>query len=335
MLPRISHNIYNFKKVTNLISRMTKINTSKLRDFNREVIIEKISIAAKEVILTNDRMTFIERMISLSKLLMNYDLHFSTVYRNLDEKAQDPTYFVAAYIDTKDIDQALWVYRMVRLLTRYILLYDRFFETGNNRYRLLARKVRKSINEYILNSDDKDLLNYSIDFSLKQFWTFWKFEKIVKHRTLEGHSFSYKEIRHFNQFKSSDASIIYARVLAAKLPSFNENVSLVLHYNQALLDLLDDWQDIEDDVQEDMPNVFIMASLEVVPYNKLKNSSRARLRKILVDALNSSSKSVLRLVNEYQASVKNIFIPDNFSFLKVLSDHHAYALRTLIWPAKS
>ena len=311
---------------------MTKINNLKFRDFNKEEIIEKISIAAKEITLRTDRVTFIERMISLSKLLMKYDLHFSSIYRTMDEKAQDPSYFVAAYIDTKDIDQALWIYRLVRLLTRYILLYDRFFEIGNNRYKLLARRVRRSINEFLLNADDNEFLHYSIDFSLKQFWTFWKFEKVVKCRMLEGHSFSYKEIRHFNQFKSSDASIVYARVLDARLPSFNENVSLVLHYNQALLDLLDDWQDIEIDVQEDMPNVFVMASLEVVPYNKIKNSNHARLRKIIVDALDSSSTSVLKLINEYQASVKNIFIPDNLAFLKVLSDHHANALRRLIWP---
>jgi hypothetical protein len=275
-------------------------------------------------------MTFIERMISLSKLLMKYDLHFSSAYKTVDEKAQDPSYFVAAYIDTKDIDQALWIYRIVRLLTRYILLYDRFFEIGNNRYKLQARRVRKSIDEFLLNADDREFLHYTLDFSLKQFWTFWKFEKVIKRRTIGGHSFSYKEIRYFNQFKSSDAAIVYARVLDARLPSFNENVSLVLHYNQALLDLLDDWQDIEDDVQEDMPNVFVMASLEFVPYNKIKNSSRARIRKIIVDTLGSSS-TVLRLINEYQASVRNILIPDNLSFLKILSDHHAHALRKIIW----
>ena len=310
---------------------MTKINNSKFKYFNKEVIIEKLSIAAKEITLTNDRLTFIERMISLSKLLMKYDLLSSSVYRTLDEKAQDPSYFVAAYIDTKDIDQALWIYRIVRLLTRYILLYDRFFEIGNNRYKLLARRVRRLIIEYLLNADDREFLHYSIYFSLKQFWTFWKFEKVVKCRMLEGHFFSYNEIRHFNQFKSSDASIVYARVLVARLPNFNENVSLVLHYNQALLDLLDDWQDIEDDVQEDMPNVFVMASLEFVPYNKIKNSSRARIRKIIADTLDSSS-TVSRLINEYQTSVRNILIPENFAFLKVLSDHHADALRKVIWP---
>ena len=47
MPSRISHNTHNFKKVTNLILHMSKINTSKLIDFNKEVIIEKISIAAK------------------------------------------------------------------------------------------------------------------------------------------------------------------------------------------------------------------------------------------------------------------------------------------------
>jgi hypothetical protein len=48
--------------------------------------------------------------------------------------------------------------------------------------------------------------------------------------------------------------------LDAILPSFSENVSLILHYNQAFLDIQDDWEDIEDDVKEDMPNVFVMAA---------------------------------------------------------------------------
>ena len=314
---------------------MIEGNTSKFKDTNMEDIIEKISVAVKEITLANNRMTFIEQMISLSKLLMAHDLHISSAYKGVDEKAQDPTYFVAAYYDTNDIDQALWIHRMVRLLARYILLYDRFFELGENKYKNLARKVRRSINELLANSNDKDHLDYSIDFSLKQFWTFWNFEKIVKRRLLEGHTFSYKEIRNFNQLKSSDASIVYAKVLDAKLPSFNENVSLILHYNQALLDLLDDWQDIEEDVQEDMPNVFVMASLEVVPYSKIKNSNHLMVRNIILDALDSSNVSVIGLVNEYQASVKNISIPDKLGFLRVVSDYHADTLKSTILPSPS
>jgi hypothetical protein len=309
---------------------MVEIDNTNLGDKGQKVIIDKISKAAKELSFPNDKMTFIKQMISLSKLLMMYDLHLSTTFRTIDEKAQDPTYFVATYFDTKDIQQALWVYRMVRLLARYILVYDRYFETGNNRYAFLARKVRKSINKIFENEINRHHLKYSIDFSLKQFWPFWKFEQILKSRIIEGNTFSYNEIRNFNLFKSSDASLIYARVLDAKLPSFSENVSLVLHYNQALLDLIDDWEDIEEDIQEDMPNVFVMAAIENVPYKIIKNSSDARIRTIILDSLDSSRSSIIRLVNEYHLSIKSISIPANLVFLKLLFNHHADTLREVI-----
>jgi hypothetical protein len=309
---------------------MGKINTTNLGDKGRKVIIDKISKAAKELSFPNDKMTFIEQMISLSRLLMRYDLHISTTFRTIDEKAQDPTYFVATYFDTKDIQQALWVYRMVRLLARYILVYDRYFETGKNRYAILARKVRKSINKIFENEIDRHHLKYSIDFSLKQFWPFWKFEQILKSRIIEGNTFSYNEIRNFNLFKSSDASLIYARVLDAKLPSFSENVSLVLHYNQALLDLIDDWEDIEEDIQEDMPNAFVMAAIENVPYNAIKKCNVTNIRDTILNSLESSNSPIMRLVDEYHASIRNISIPSNLVFIKLVSDHHADTLRKTI-----
>jgi hypothetical protein len=306
---------------------MGEINTTNLGDTGQKIIIDKISKAAKELSFPNDKMTFIEQMISLSSLLMRYDLHISTTFRTIDEKAQDPTYFVATYFDTKDIQQALWVYRMVRLLARYILVYDRYFETGKNRYAILARKVRKSINKIFENEIDRHHLKYSIDFSLKQFWPFWKFEQILKSRIIEGNTFSYNEIRNFNLFKSSDASLIYARVLDAKLPSFSENVSLVLHYNQALLDLIDDWEDIEEDIQEDMPNAFVMAAIENVPYNTIKKCNVTNIRYTILNSLESSNSPIMRLVDEYHASIRNISIPSNLVFVKLVSDHHANSLR--------
>jgi len=306
---------------------MGEINTTNLGEKGQKVIIDKISKATKELSFPNDKMTFIEQMISLSRLLMRYDLHISTAFRTIDEKAQDPTYFVATYFDTKDIEQALWVYRMVRLLTRYILVYDRYFETGKNRYAILGRKVRKSINKIFENEIDRHHLKYSIDFSLNQFWPFWKFEQILKSRIIEGNTFSYNEIRNFNLLKSSDASLIYARVLDAKLPSFSENVSLVLHYNQALLDLIDDWEDIEEDIQEDMPNAFVMAAIENVPYNGIKKYDVTHIRDTILKSLESSNSHIVRLVDEYHASIRNISIPSNLVFIKLVSDHHVDTLR--------
>jgi len=224
------------------------------------------------------------------------------------------------------------VYRMIRLLARYVLLYDKFFETKNNRYVLLARKVRRSINNILANEIDRHHLKYSIDFSLKQFWPFWRFEQIVKSRILEGSTFSYNEIRNFSLSKSSDASTIYARVLDAKLPSFSENVSLVLHFNQALLDLMDDWQDIEEDIRGDMPNVFVMAAIENVPYGIIKKYDTTKLRNSIMNSLESSKSPIIRLVDEYHASIRNISIPSNLVFIKLVSDHHADTLRKAISP---
>jgi hypothetical protein len=132
-------------------------------------------------------------------------------------------------------------------------------------------------------------------------------------------------MRNFNLSKSSDARLVYAKVLDAKLPSFNENVALVLHYNQALLDIQDDWEDIEDDVQEDMPNIFVMAAVNNISYDRIKKSNHDAIRKFVLNG--TTSGSVDRLINELQASSESISIPDNFSFLKFLSDRYANNLR--------
>ncbi|MFZ0327080.1 MAG: hypothetical protein WAL66_07235 [Nitrososphaeraceae archaeon] len=314
---------------------MTENNKSKSKNFDTGVIIDKISKAAAELSNTTNPLNFIEQMISISVLLIEYDPPLSDIIRTIDEKAQDPSYFIAAYFDTKDIAKALWIYRVVRLLAKYILLSDRFYEIGNDSYALLAERVRESVNEYLRSESDTQHLSYSIPYSLEQFSTFWKFEQIVKSRILGNYAFSYAEIRHFNLSKSSDASIVYAKVLDAKLPSFNENVALVLHYNQALLDIHDDWEDIADDVQEDMPNIFVMAALENIPYNIIKNSSHEMIREVVLNGADISSAQVIRLVNDIEASVRNVSIPDIFGFLKSLSDRYADTLRKTISVAYS
>jgi hypothetical protein len=307
--------------------------TSTLSDSENRDYLDKISRSARDLNSTAiDTILFVEQMVSLSALLNSFDRNFNNSFPAIDENAQDPTYFIAAYFDTKNIAEALWVYRIVRSLTRYILLSDRFYETGNDRYALLAKQVHKTVNEILLQSSESNAqhLIHSIDYSLEQFSAFWKFEQIIRCRILENYTFSYTELRHFNLSKSSDASLVYSKVLDAKLPTFNENVALVLHYNQALLDILDDWEDIEDDVQEDMPNIFVMAAVDNIPYNRIKKSRQDMIRKIVLSATNSSGGSVSRLVNELHASSKSISIPEKFAFLKSLSDRYADTLKRKI-----
>jgi hypothetical protein len=303
------------------------------RDSESRVYLDKISKSIRDLNSTTDTLLFVQQMVSLGALLSSFDRNLDNTFSGIDENAQDPTYFIAAYFDTKNIAESLWVYRIVRSLTRYILLSDRFHETGNKRYALLAKQVHKSVNELLRSGLDVQHLIYSIDYLLGQFSAFWKFEQIIKRRIFKNYTFSYAEIRHFNLAKSSDASLVYAKVLDAKLPSFNENVALVLHYNQALLDIQDDWEDIEDDVQEDMPNIFVMAAVDSIPYDRIKKSRQDMLRKIVLTATNSSGGPVSRLVSELHASSKSVSIPENFAFLKSLSDRYADALRRKIFSA--
>jgi hypothetical protein len=305
--------------------------TSNLSNFENRVYLDKISKSVRDLKSTNDTLLFVQQMVSLGALLSSFDRNLDNSFPTIDENAQDPTYFIAAYFDTNNIADALWIYRIVRSLTRYILLSDRFYETRNDRYVLVAKQVRKSVNELLLQSQhNAQHLIYSLAYLLEQFSAFWKFEQIMKRRILKNYNFSYAEIRHFNLAKSSDASLVYAKVLDAKLPSFNENVALILHYNQALLDIQDDWEDIEDDIQEDMPNIFVMAAVENVPYNRIKNSRRDLIRKVVLSETNSSGGHVISLVNELQASSNRVSIPENFAFLKFLSDRYAATLRRKI-----
>jgi len=308
--------------------------TSKHSEFENRVYLDKISKSVRDLNSTTDVLLFVQQMVPLSALLSGFDRNLDNSFPDVDENAQDPTYFIAAYFDTKNLAESIWLYRIVRSLTRYILLSDRFYETGKDRYALLAKQVRKSVNEILQSNGDVQHLIYSIDYSLRQFSAFWKFEHIIKRRIVKNYTFSYNEIRHYNLSKSSDALLVYANVLDAKLPSFNENVALVLHYNQALLDIQDDWEDIEDDVQDDMPNIFVMAAVNYIPYNRIKKSRRDAIRTAVLNGINSGGP-VGRLVNELQASINSISIPDNFAFLKTLSDRYADTLRRKISSANS
>jgi hypothetical protein len=304
---------------------------SKINDLENRVYLDKVSESIADLRATNDILPFARKMVSLGALLNTFERDSSISFPIIDENTQDPTYFIAAYFDTRDLAVALSVYRIVRSLTRYILLSDRYYETGNKRYALVAKRVLKSVKKPLQSKCDDHHLYSLIDYALMQFSGFWKFEQIIKNRLLSNYTFSYTEIRHFNFSKSSDASLVYAKVLDAKLPSFNENVALVLHYNQALLDILDDWEDIEDDVWNDMPNIFVMASSNEIPYSRTRKLRRDKIRKVVaIEEANTSVVPVTKLINEIHASTKSISVPTNFTFIKSLSDRYADMLKRKI-----
>jgi hypothetical protein len=202
------------------------------------------------------------------------------------------------------------------------LLSDRFYEVGNSRYERMAKGLLQSIKRA-----NEGYIKYSIDFALKQFWPFWEFEQLVKRRMVKGHTFEKKELRHFNLFKSSDAPIIYCRVLDNEL-NFDPNIATIMHYNQALEDIYDDFQDIEEDLNEAMPNIFILAATKHLTFSKLiRNPIHARKNIVHNEMV---LDSILTLIEQYNELINGIIIPQNYAFLKQLSkDYTDRLLRVL------
>jgi hypothetical protein len=280
-------------------------------------------IAARSEALAKQSGGFAAGLDEIAGLLARYDPAPSPILGAIDQKGQDfATYFFAAYSETQDIDKSILVYKTVKMLVRYILLMDRFYEVGNKKYERIARGFLQSIKKA-----HEGHLKYSIDFALQQFWPFWDFEQLVKKRMVRGHVFSHKELQHFNLFKSSDAPIIYARVLDNELPAFNPNIAAIIHYNQAILDIEDDFEDIEEDIQDGMPNVFLLAATEYTLFSKIrKNPSHARRLIVCSGAVDS----VLSIVDQYNKLIKDIPVPHSYAFLKHLSkDYTDRLLRTL------
>jgi len=280
-----------------------------------------LSEMAERLLTENEE--FSAGLDEIGGLLARYDPAPSPIINAIDQKGQDyATYFFAAYSDTRDLDKSILAYKEVKSLVRYILLMDRHYEVGNKKYERIARGLLQTIKR----SHD-GYLNYSIDFALKQFWPFWDFEQMIKKRMLKGYAFTVREIRNFNLFKSSDASIIYARVLDSELCNFNPNIATILHYNQALLDIQDDFEDIEEDVHDMMPNIFILAATEHIPYSKiLKN--RGHCRKLI--ACDDTLDSILVLIEQYSKLINGISVPQNFAFLKHLSRDYTNKLLAML-----
>ena len=120
--------------------------TYTISDNENRVYLNKISNSIRDLNSTTDTTLFVHQMVSLSESLSNFDRNLGNSFPDIDENAQDPTYFIAPYFDTKNIVESIWVYRIVRSLTRYILLSDKFYETRDDEY-AFSRKASAKINK--------------------------------------------------------------------------------------------------------------------------------------------------------------------------------------------
>jgi hypothetical protein len=92
-----------------------------------------------------------------------------------------------------------------------------------------------------------------------------------------------------------------------------------------LLDILDDWEDIEEDVHEGMPNIFVMAAIDSISYDKIRKTRLDSTRALILSETRST-ESIRGLINDYQAAINGVALPQNFEFLKYLSARYGDTL---------
>ena len=283
-------------------------------------------IVGKCTRLTIDNHRIVKELEEITGMLSNLDPPGSSLLNSLDLKAQDlSTYFFAAYSDSMDFERSFSVYVTVKALVRHILLSDRYFETGNKKLYYLARLMLERAKENLQGG-----LKYSLSYSIRQFTPFWQFEQMMKKRMLAGDTFSSKEIAHHNLLKSSDSSLIYSSVLESELFNFDQTVTSVIHYNQALQDIVDDYTDIEEDLRDKMPNIFLLASVSFLPFSKISTLKPDDARTAILES--GASGVVAQISQDYMDMIARTELPAQYAFLKVLSQHYFNAIRFALNP---
>lgn len=299
-----------------------RLQAAGARASEMEALLSSLEQKSKDLLHLKGKI-FIAGLDEVSRLLFELYPAPSAIMRAIDEKGQDfATYFLTAYSDSHDLGKSLRIFRTVRGLVRYIVLMDRYYEVGNLKYKEAASELLKTVRE-----ESRGHLKYSVPYSFKSCWPFWDFEKLMKKRMLKGATFSIKEIRYHNMFKSSDAPAIYANVLDSELETFDRNVSLVLHYNQALQDIRDDFDDIEEDLYDKLPNIFLLGTVEHAPFSELE-SHPERVREIISRA--GVVERIVEMADSFEKSALGIELPPAYEFLKTLTSQYAQEVREVL-----
>lgn len=218
------------------------------------------------------------------------------------------TSFLILYFGTRDLEKSLEANSLIKSLTKYIVLLDKHYDEKSYEYKVRADTIFKSIMK-----DAKGYVRYGIKHSMAILWNIASYEIKLKERMFSGEVFEKNEIRYHLIQKSSD-TILYSVILDKYVKNFNPNVLQLYHYNQALLDIQDDFKDIEEDIMNSDLNIFLMACSRELPVADIIS-----YRVSLDHVKRRSVEMILSIVDDFETCIDGISIPSEFSFMKVLS----------------
>ncbi len=221
------------------------------------------------------------------------------------------TTFLVLYFGTNDLEKSLKAHSLIKALTKYIVLLDRHYDEKNYEYKVRADAIFKKIMSKV-----DGYVKHSIMHSMASLWATATYEINLRERMLRGEVFNKKEIRNHIFLKSSD-TVLYGIILDDAISSFNPNVMQIIHYNQALLDIQDDLNDLEEDILRHDLNVFIMAACQLESLDDIY-SGKITPQQVVKDA----TEVVQEIIADFEECILSTLIPKEYAFLKMLSVHY-------------
>lgn len=231
------------------------------------------------------------------------------------------TSFLILYFGTKDLEKSLEANSLIKSLTQYIVLLDKHYDEKSYEYKVRADIIFKSIMK-----DATGYVRNGIKHSMAVLWSIASYEIKLKERMFNNEVFDKNEIRYHLMQKSSD-TLLYGVILDKYVKSFNPNVLQLYHYNQALLDIQDDINDIEEDIMNRDLNIFLMAGGNELPVSDIISY------KVSMDHVKrKSAEMILSIVTDFETCIDGISVPDEFSFMKIMSKGYIKNITNSLMP---
>jgi len=226
------------------------------------------------------------------------------------------TTFLILYFGSRDLPKALQAHSLIKALTKYIVLLDKFYDEKSYEHKVNAdaifKKVMTNVDGYV---------KHAIIHGMATLWATASYEIKLRHRMLDGEIFTKKEIRNHMLLKSSD-TVLYGVILDNYIDSYNPNVMQLLHFNQAILDIQDDLNDLDEDILRHDLNIFVMAASNEIQLDKIY-SGKVTTKMIL----KKSSKMVNEIIDDLQRCIVGTDLPQEYRFMKVFSRHYIKTIR--------
>ena len=227
------------------------------------------------------------------------------------------TTFLILFFGTKDINKSLEAHSQIKSLTKYIVLLDRHYDEKNYELKVRADHIFKKL---MMNVDG--YVQEAIIHNMATLWATATYEIKLRGRMFKGDEIFHKKEIRYHIFQKSSDTVLYGVILDNYIPSFNQNVMQLLHYNQCLLDILDDLNDLPEDILRHDLNVFTMAARRNMELSEIYGPNASQK-----EILKASEKTINLIINEFELVINQITVPDEYSFMKIFSSDYLKQIR--------